>query len=197
MFCPKCGWRQDENLKFCNQCGAALHAVREALARPASSKFDWSKTWVAEMMLSEDERKRRGLEEERARGVTPEIKRYNEIKAGVITSSVGVGVMVFLLIFMDGLIASGVPADAAQILSHVWVAGAIPFFIGLALIINGVFVSKRIVEASKRELHSARIPQAQNPTTNDLEAPADWPESPRFGVTENTTRELGRSDPTR
>ena len=59
-------------------------------------KFDWSKTWITEMFLSQEERKRRALEFERKRGLTPEVKRYNEIKAGVITGSVGIALMIFL-----------------------------------------------------------------------------------------------------
>ena len=64
MFCPQCGANQSEELKFCNLCGANLQAVREAVATrgEAGEKFDWSKTWVAEMFLSEEERKRRNLQ---------------------------------------------------------------------------------------------------------------------------------------
>jgi hypothetical protein len=103
MFCPQCGANQSEELKFCNLCGANLQAVRLAAAtREAGEKFDWSKTWVAEMFLSEEERKRRNRQLEHERGVTPEVKRYNEIKAGVITSCVGLGVSIFLFFFMQG-----------------------------------------------------------------------------------------------
>src|SRR5215210_7036408 len=61
MFCPQCGARQtSDELRFCKACGANLHAVRQVLtAREAGEGFDWSKTWVAEMFLSEEERKRR------------------------------------------------------------------------------------------------------------------------------------------
>src|SRR5215211_442126 len=99
MFCPQCGNQQSEELKFCKLCGANLFAVRQVVAtREADDKFDWSRTWVAEMFMSEAERKRRTAELELERGLTPEIKRYNEIKAGVIVSSIGVGLMVFLYI---------------------------------------------------------------------------------------------------
>jgi hypothetical protein len=39
---------------------------------------------------------------ERRQGITPEVKRYNEIKAGVIVSSAGIGLSIFLFIFMQG-----------------------------------------------------------------------------------------------
>src|ERR671933_2399080 len=113
MFCPKCGTNQPDDLKFCKTCGAHLQAVRLAVeARDAGEKFDWSKTWVAEMFLSEGERKRREEEFERLRGITPEVKRYNEIKGGVITACVGAALMIFLSIFMEGIIRGGkVPQD--------------------------------------------------------------------------------------
>ena len=59
MWCPRCGssqrdWSrtQDvlEELKFCRECGANLYAVRQLVDKPeVDEKFDWNKTWVAEM----------------------------------------------------------------------------------------------------------------------------------------------------
>jgi hypothetical protein len=187
MFCPRCGSVQSEELNFCKACGANLAAVAQAVAvrEPgADQKFDWSKTWVAEMFLTHEEQKKRKAELERQRGITPEIKRYNEIKAGVIVSSVGLALAIFLFVFMGGLIASGEirPADA-QIISRLWIAGIIPLFVGIALIINGVVVSKKIVEAAQRELPAK--PERTAADTNDFSA------SP-FSVTEQTTKHLGR-----
>src|SRR6184192_3136942 len=106
MFCPQCGSTQNDELKFCKSCGVNLEAVRQAAAmRAPGEKFDWSKTWVAEMFLSESERKKREEELERQRGITPEVKRYNEIKGGVITSFVGVALMIFLSVFMKAIVA--------------------------------------------------------------------------------------------
>jgi hypothetical protein len=192
MFCPQCGSTQNDELKFCKSCGVNLDAVRQAAAmRDPSEKFDWSRTWVAEMFLSESERKRRKEQIERERGITPAMKRYTEIKAGVITSSVGVGVMIVLYVLMQGIISSGQssPSDAA-ILSRLWVAGLIPFFVGLALIINGVFVSKRQVEIARQEAHTDVLRSAgETPALR----PADTAEftPPSFGVTEDTTKHLG------
>ncbi|HYY99819.1 MAG TPA: zinc ribbon domain-containing protein [Pyrinomonadaceae bacterium] len=200
MFCPQCGSSQSDELKFCKTCGANLNAVRMAIAaRDEGDKFDWSKTWVAEMFLSEAERKRRNEELERQRGITPEVKRYNEIKAGVIVACVGLGVMIFLNVFMEGIILSGQPSPSdAEILRRVWVSGVIPFLVGLALIINGLFVSKRQAEAARRSsLHAAPDPTSETP--DSLRAPqphtlrpADTSEiiPPDFSVTDSTTRHL-------
>src|SRR5215207_3666929 len=119
MFCPQCGNKQSDELKFCKLCGANLYAVRVAVASPEAlnEKFDWNKTWVAEMMLSEAERKKRQADFEQRRGLTPEIKRYNEIKAGVITSSVGLGVMLFLYVIGMAIFRSGQnPPEDAEII---------------------------------------------------------------------------------
>ena len=195
MFCPQCGNKQNDELKFCNLCGANLHAVRQVVAtREAEDKFDWSRTWVAEMFMSEAERKRRTAELELQRGVTPEIKRYNEIKAGVITSCVGVGVMVFLYIIGMAVFRSGQnPPGDAEIIRSIWVAGFIPFMVGLALIINGLFVSKKIVELHKRERLSAPDSLAggvaeHQPALKSADTSEFIP--PGFSVTEGTTKHL-------
>src|ERR687884_1785632 len=108
MFCPQCGTSQSADLRFCKQCGANLDAVRQAAAtRDAGGKISWDKTWVAEMFMSEAERVRREQELERLRGITPEVRRYREIKAGVIVSSVGVALMIFLYVFMRGIVLGG------------------------------------------------------------------------------------------
>ena len=192
MFCPQCG-SQNDALRFCKSCGVNLEAVRHvASIRNPDEKFDWSRTWVAEMFLSESERKRRKEQIERERGTTPEMKRYTEIKAGVIASSVGIGVMIFLHGLMLGIISSGHnPPEDAAILSRIWLAGIIPFFVGFALIVNGLFVSKRQVEIARRAStagdHALKIegetPMLRSADTNEFI-------TPRFGVTEGTTKHL-------
>lgn len=201
MFCPQCGSSQSDDLKFCKSCGANLQAVRLAAAARGdeADKFDWSKTWVAEMFMSESERKRRNEHMERLRGITPEVKRYNEIKGGVIVASIGLGVMIFLNIFMQGVILSGGPSSGeAEILSRIWISGIIPFFIGLALIINGLFVSKRQVEAARRASLDYPpdtlndTPDSLKPANPNTLRPADTSEiiPPNFSVTDSTTRHL-------
>ena len=193
MFCPKCGATQSDDMKFCKTCGANLQAVRQVIeAGGAGEKFDWSKTWVAEMFLSEGERKRREQELERQRGITPEIKRFNEIKGGVITASVGIALMIFLYVFMMGIVLGGkVPHDTAEIISRIWIVGVIPFFVGLALMINGTFVSKRQIEIAKRAQPSGPDALSEVAQRQALRA-ADTAEiiPPGFSVTEGTTKHL-------
>jgi len=207
MWCPRCGssqrdWSrtQDvlEELKFCRECGANLYAVRQLVDKPeVDEKFDWNKTWVAEMLQSSEEAVRRQQAREIAGGLTPEVKRYNEIKGGIITGSVGLALMIFLYVFMQGIIIGGkVPNDTAEILSRIWVAGVIPVFVGLALIFNGVFISKKALASSKRapnstsELTGDETPALRSANTAEF-LPAN------FSVTENTTRHLNQKEESR
>ena len=205
MFCPQCGTSQSDDLRFCKQCGVNLYAVRQAaLSRDTPEKFDWSKTWVAEMFMSEAERNRRTEAMDRQSGISPQAKklkeieetRYNEIKGGIITSCVGLGVMIFLNVFMRGIIASGIPQEPAQIIGHVWIAGVIPFFVGLGLAFNGLVISKRMVENARHEMESGeaqrRLPVSRGNTDYSSPASNEWTDatSAKYGVTENTTREL-------
>jgi hypothetical protein len=196
MFCPRCGSSQSEELKFCKSCGANLYAVRQVVdTRETGEKFDWSKTWVAEMFQSAEEATRRKAELERQRGITPEVKRYNEIKAGVITASVGVALAIFLYVFMQGIILGGkIPLDTAEILSRLWIAGVIPLFVGLALIVNGLFVSKKLVEITRRRTEPE--PSLEQPDSSPLSLrSADTTEfiPSGFSVTEETTKHLRSS----
>lgn len=198
MFCPRCGSNQSDELKFCKLCGANLYAVRQVVdTRRTDENIDRSKPWFADIALSDAESKRRKEELDHRRGITPEVRRYNEIKGGVITGSVGLALAIFLNVFMQGLILSGkVPPDVAEILSRLWIVGVIPFSVGIALIVNGVFVSKRLAEIAR---------QAALNEPNILEKDAN-PHSLRsanttefvpsgFSVTEGTTKHLRSADP--
>jgi len=197
MFCPKCGSTQSDELKFCKSCGANLLAVRQVMdSREGIDKSDWGQNWMADVVHTQEESKRRKEEIERQRGITPEIKlRYDEIKGGVITGTVGIGIAIFLFVFMQGIILSGnVTPNSAQILSRLWIAGVIPLFVGISLIINGLFVSKKLVEIAEK---SSAI--GTHNLEGDLKAqslrPADTKEfiPSGFSVTEQTTRHLRSS----
>jgi zinc-ribbon domain len=191
MYCPQCGANQSDEMKFCNLCGANLYAVRKVVGtRETDEKFDWGKTWVAEMFLSEEERKRRKYEIERS--MDPEVRRSNEVKGGVITSCVGVALMIFLFFFMQGVIKGGrVPPEAVEILSRVWLAGLIPFFVGIGLLINGLVVSKKLGTRSVKELPAKADALDAGPEPRSLRS-ADTNEfiTPGFSVTEGTTKHL-------
>lgn len=189
MICPRCASNQSDDIKFCTSCGVNLHAVRKAMAAPGDKKFDWNNTWVAEMFMSGQAQELRKLEMERRLGITPEVKRYNEIKAGVIVSSVGIGVSIFLFFLMHAVALQSPPQDF-QLLNTIWIAGLIPFMVGLALIINGAVVSKKIVRAlereneSKKSLEEGPAPRGIKAADTNQFIPTD------YSVTDQTTRHL-------
>jgi hypothetical protein len=192
MYCPQCGSTQSDELKFCKACGANLGAVRTAMvSRETGEGFNWNKTWIAEMLLSGEESVKRAREIERLQGITPETKRQNEIKAGVITASVGIGLMFVLFVIMEGIVRNGRISEAAvEILSRIWVVGAIPLMVGAALIVNGVFVSKRskILPGHETDTGTRELKDAANeylpPAETGRVVPVD------FSVTDETTRHL-------
>lgn len=194
MFCPKCGTNQSEELKFCKSCGSNLSAVRQAVTTrekgEKGEKFDWNKTWLTEMFLSDSERRRRKEESDRELGITPDYKRRREIKAGVITASAGVAVAIFLAVFMRGIILGGeVTSGQAEIISRLWVVGVIPFCVGLGLMINGLFVSRF---GSKRRSTGALDQEPQRQALPSADATDFIPSG--LSVTEQTTRELRRPE---
>ena len=197
MFCPKCGSTQSDEMRFCKVCGANLFAVRQVVdTRETAEKSDGGKDWIAQVVHTQEESKRHNEEIERQRGLTPEVKlRYDEIKAGVITGTVGIGIAIFLYVFMQGIILSGnVTPNTAQILSRLWIAGVLPLFVGISLTINGLFVSKKLVEIARKA--SQTVP---NTLEGDLNSPylhaADTNEflPSGFSVTDQTTKNLRSS----
>lgn len=192
MFCPGCGFQANDDLKFCRQCGANLRGVRDAMTLQSTGKIDWNKTWWAEILYPKEEL-------ERLRGVTPEEKllneeknRLNEIKGGVITSLVGVGVMISFYFFF-GVVAQQESGGDAEIIRNLWLLGIVPTLVGIGLLINGFFVSHRLVKL-KEQLLQTTMSQPQTPTalpakTTD-QLVVDAALSSRASVTEDSTAHL-------
>jgi hypothetical protein len=185
MFCPKCSAQATDDTKFCKQCGANLLGVREAMVS-RGEQFDWTKTWVADFILTKEELDRR-------RGITPEKKRNNELRAGIITSIAGIGGMIFLRYLMEA-IAHQNGGNDAEILTRVWLAGLIPFLVGVAIIFNALVIGGREVKMNKQREQTAPPPppqpaQLDAKTTDQLAAPAD------FSITEHTTAHLQEHAP--
>jgi len=147
-------------------------------------KSDWSKNWWAEIAHAHA-MKELGI------GVSAEEKRINEIKGGVITSFVGIGVMVFLAFFLD-VVANKNPNDA-EIIRSLWMVGIIPFLVGISIIFNGLFISRRLVKLKEQQMQSA-MPASQAPValptkTTDQLAP-NLAQPAVHSVTEDPTLNL-------
>jgi len=187
MFCPRCGLQANDDLKFCRQCGANLRGVRDVMtSSSAEGESDWSKTWWAEIAHAHAMR-------ELGIGVSPEEKRINEIKGGVITSFVGIGVMVFLRYFLDVVANKNPNPNAAEIIRNLWLVGIFPFLVGISIIFNGLFISWRLVKLKEQQSQPA-MPSSQAPaalpakTTDQLVANPAQPAG--HSVTEDPTLQL-------
>ena len=185
MYCPSCGTEASDQTKYCTKCGVNLRRVKGVLGKGGASVNkgdDWEPLWL--------EYRRSRIEARRKR--TPEEKRLNEIKAGVIVSSCGFGLMVFLSLLFNA-IASTIDGPEANILRSLWAVGLVPFMVGLGILLNGLFVSKRVVELKRRqEPTDQQPPLFSAPNTSPVARLAEPAQSPiaDFSVTETTTTKL-------
>jgi hypothetical protein len=173
MYCPKCGTASPDDRKFCKSCGTNLTVISDLLTRGASPgglQQNMPRSLIEAIF---------GREEE----PPPEQKRLNDIRGGVIASMVGIGVSIFLFFLMNA-VAEQVRGNEAMIIRSIWLAGLIPFLIGIGLIINGIFFWKPFGKQRGRPtLESGE----QVPLLNDVRA-AMLTRPP--SVTEQTTTKL-------
>jgi hypothetical protein len=184
MYCPQCGTQAEPGVKYCKKCGQPLNRIRGVMSRGGSSA-NWNEVWIEEHLEKRRDKRKK----------TPEEKRLEEIKGGVITSSVGLAIMIFFSFLFDA-IANTAPEPGANILRSLWAVGLVPLFVGAGLIVNGVFVSKRLVELKLQQELSAQQSEALSGVSVDTAPVAQLPEArpqatPEFGVTEHTTARLG------
>jgi hypothetical protein len=193
MYCPSCGTESGDQTKYCTKCGVNLRRVKGVLGKGGAGVMDgtdWGELARLEERKARIEERTKHRNEWRKK--TPEEKRLTEIKAGVIASSVGFGLMIFLNLLFDA-IASTVDGPAANILRSLWAVGLVPFMIGLGVIFNGLFVSKRIVELKRaQERKDQQSPLFSTPNTSPVARLVEPSQSPisDFSVTETTTTKL-------
>jgi hypothetical protein len=95
--------------------------------------------------------------------------------------------MIFLHYLLEAVAHQAKP-EAAEIISRVWLAGVIPFLVGLAITFNALVLGRREVKAKERQ--APAFPPTPPPvqleakTTDQLSAVTD------FSVTEHTTAHL-------
>jgi len=184
MFCPSCGAQSTQPIKFCKRCGTNLRRVQGVLSHGGGSS-----NWIPEVLMARAEIKRQ-------EGNTPEVQRLNEVRDGLITTFVGLGVMIFLYFFL-GVIASSVIHDpgVARLIDHIWLVGLIPFLIGVAITFNGLIISKRIVELKRGALQEEEAGWDPGvPMQAEVQGAIDAPTTSSFdnlSVTESTTAHLG------
>lgn len=185
MFCPSCGTETREAIKFCKKCGTNLKRVQGVMGKGgAGQPTDWNQWWIEEHQEKRERNKKK----------LPEEKRLEEIKGGVITASAGLGVMIFLR-FLFHAIASALPWQEANVLRSLWWIGWIPFLIGLAIVFNGLFVSKKIVELKRQKEMMDPQPNPMFPSVPSTSPVPQLPDATRmpvadYSIAEPTTAQL-------
>jgi hypothetical protein len=192
MFCPSCGLEERQINQFCRACGADLRPIRVALERPdnitasaVSAREEIGHAVAAKIRETNSANELKKVAENVLPQIekfleSPEHRRLRRLRAGVITSAIGLGTaLMFLLMISNG-------ADALFMVG----AGLITFFIGLGIIFNGFLftippksVADNSLDArSQRELDVADSQAGELilPESNDVFS----------SVTENTTQRL-------
>lgn len=210
ISCPVCKTPATDGVKFCRKCGASIRGDDEpGLSRGTGDRFDWSRTWLAEMLLTGDERARRraavelsGRPEELVAAELAESARLEkEIKNGIVTTFAGIGLTIFLLVFMGTIAAMQADPKVATMLNSLWVVGTIPFLVGIGLLVNAIFVSSRFSRHRRTVLNSVLASGAMDhcePGTATGEIPRlEAPPSVVPSVVEHTTERLIEPEPVR
>ena len=207
MYCPTCGSEERQLSQYCRACGTDLRSVRQGLERPdtitasaVSAREQISLALADRIRQLETGKDLEHVAEEVLPQLekfleSPEEKRLRRLRAGVITALIGLGMS--LAIFLASLQASDLIPFIAL--------GLIVLFIGIGIVINGVFLTiprktfaDRSAEAdAQRELESqiqnfappANQPRPLAPSTNDLTTSVDQ-RLGRTSVTEHTTHHL-------
>ena len=199
MFCPSCGSEERQPNQFCRACGTDLRNVRFVLERP--DKITASAASARDQIGQAIAEKIRELGSARdlkrvAEDVLPQIEKFLEspeqrrlrrFRAGVIVSSVGVGITLM------SILASLAEKDILFVAG----AGIIVFFVGLAFLINGLLFtipSKSIPDNSLKARKQRELEQPPNVfenNSNEFFKPDGAEPLPLFSsVTEHTTHQL-------
>jgi hypothetical protein len=182
MYCPKCGQNASDGQNFCKFCGTNLSIVLQALMRGTTPVKSLSETTA------------KILEDWFGGPPEPplEVKRMKEIRGGVVTSLVGVGISIFLY-FLMGAVSSlpDIQPEEALVIRSVWLGGLIPLCVGLGLLISGIFLHRAPKRSpSQGQPQSVRVV----PTETQRTLPEPGVVIPP-SVTEQTTYRLESPEP--
>ena len=141
MYCPSCGSEERQLSQFCRTCGTDLRAVRAGLERPdtitssaVTARVEIGRSIAAKIRELESGSDLKQVAEDVLPQIekfleSPEEKRLRRMRAGVITSAVGLGAM--LMFFLIALFTR-----QEEVLVAIG-AAAVAFVIGLGILING------------------------------------------------------------
>jgi hypothetical protein len=205
MYCPSCGSEERQLSQFCRACGTDLRIVRNSLENPdAVTQSAISAREHIGMAVADKIRQMSSAKdlERVAEDVlphfekfleSPEEKRLRRIRAGIVTSAIGLGATIVLLLMAF---------DKSDIFPFVTPA-LITFLVGIGVIVNGLLftvprktlpgdaydaLSQKVLDAGVNRA-PYEVPQPAN-LTNEL-PPATRKQVP--SITEHTTHHLNTS----
>jgi hypothetical protein len=201
MYCPSCGSEERQLSQFCRACGTDLRIVRNSLESPDAITQSAVSAREQIGMAVADKIRQMGTAKELKKVAedvlphfekfleSPEERRLRRIRAGVITSAIGLGASIVMFILaMDKV-------DLIPLMTP----GFVTFLVGIGVIINGLLFTlpqKQLpgdaFDALSQKVLDARIPYeapAPNNLTNEL-APAPAPRLQTPSITEHTTHHL-------
>lgn len=205
MYCPTCGSEERQLSQYCRACGTDLRIIRAGLERvdtvtasAASAREHISRAVADKIRETQSPADLKKVAEEVLPEIekfleSPEEKRLRRMRAGVVFAAIGFGgtLISFLLTIED--------SDFVPLL----LPGVVMFFIGLGIILNGIFFTlprKELTDATDRALAQVELDsQLRNiaglypapihqPTTNELDSCER--QLVRPSVTEHTTHQL-------
>ncbi|MBS1812537.1 MAG: hypothetical protein JST84_30500 [Acidobacteria bacterium] len=187
MFCPSCG--SDQHGQYCRSCGKDLRAVRMAMEKPEASAKSSARDEIGRAVADKIRELKSAKDLSKVvEGVLPEIekflespeeKRFRRIRAGTITTAIGLGAAI-------GFFLIGVAVGEEGLLFPAG-AGLVTFLIGLGMLLNGwhfTVAPKQEADQIAEILSTAEAPP--------IAAERPFPTS----ITDHTTHQLP-SDPLR
>jgi hypothetical protein len=201
VYCPGCGIEDKQANQFCRACGSDLRRVRTALEAPdnitasaVSAREEIGRAIAARIRETRSAEELSTVTEEVLPEIekfleSPEEKRLRRMRTGTVLSSIGLGAAIGISIvsrFMndpDVIFLAGL--------------GIVMFFIGLGVLLNGVFltVSRKSLADRSSEADRQRVLDGTADDTSDLRLPDKTAASSFPSITENTTRHLEENKP--
>lgn len=198
MFCPSCGMEEIQSNQFCRSCGTDLRPVRTVIAMPDSvtasaiSARDHIGRAIADKLREADSP---GELKVFAEDVLPQIEKFLEspaerrlrrMRAGTVVASVGLGVAVAISI------ASILMSEHDLI--FIAALGAVTFFIGLGLLINGYLLTttpSAMIDNSDKADNQRKLDEMSE---GSYVSPSEINPRPTLfnSVVENTTKHLNK-----
>lgn len=198
MYCPTCGSEERQLSQYCRACGTDLRSVRLTLERPdaVTASAVMARDHVSRAIADKIRETRSPDELQKvAEEVLPEIEKFLEspeerrlrrIRAGVVMAFIGLGACA------GGVIAS-VQDSELLILTF---PGLVFFFIGLAVILNGLMFTlprKRLPTVPNDGAYPIDSRGAASLDTGSISSPSmlvSGERRPTVSVTEHTTKHL-------